>query len=137
MSYRLEFDPANQILVGRFEGKVTDEEITEFYRVAVPKAVAATRFLGSIVDFSDVSSFDVTSETMRALAWSRPADPDSSRLRVIVAPAAKVFGLARMFALHGEDTRPNLHVVRSLQDAYVLFGVVNPQFDPLEQSDLT
>lgn len=131
MPYRIEIDSANQILMGRFEGQVTDQLLSDFYRYAAPKIIAATQFRGSIVDFSAVTSFDVTPETIRALAWSRPADSDFSRLRVIVAPAPKVFGLARMFASHGEETRPNLHVVRTMQQAYAVFGIIDPQFEPI------
>jgi hypothetical protein len=137
MAYRFEFDSANRILLARFDGEVTDESFGEFYRFAVPKVVAtlATRFRGSIIDLSKVTSFEVTPETIRALAWSRPADPDSSRVRIIVASAPNVFGLARMFAAHGEDTRPNLHVVRTLEEAYAVFGVGNPKFSALAQPD--
>lgn len=135
MAYSFEFDSANGILLARFRGQVTDEQLGEFYRVATPKLVAGLDFRGVINDFSEVTSFDVTPETVRALAWSQPAVADSSKIRIIVAPTPKVYGMARMFALHGEDTRPNLHVVQSLEHAYAVFGLINPKFQKIGEAD--
>lgn len=123
MAYSFEFDAASRVLLARFRGRVTDEALTKFYRVSAPRVSAAVEFQGVINDFSSVTSFEVTAETIRALAWSRPAVPDPSKVRIIVAPTPKLFGLARMFAMHGEDTRPNLHIVRSLERAYAILGI--------------
>jgi formylglycine-generating enzyme required for sulfatase activity len=41
-------------------------------------------------------------------------------------------GIARMFELEGEQTRPNLHVVRSAKDVWAILGIREPQFEPLE-----
>lgn len=133
MAYRFELDSANRILRARFDGQVTDELFLEFYRVAVPAVVAATEYRASIVDFTHVTSFELTPETLRALAWSPPADPNSSRARVIVATTPGTFGLARMFAAYGENTRPNLHIVRSLEEAYEVLGVTECNFEPLAE----
>ncbi len=50
---------------------------------------------------------------------------------VIVAPGDLVYGLSRMFAVLGEETRPNLRVVRTMQEAYSLLEIVSPQFSPI------
>jgi hypothetical protein len=130
MAYSFEFDSESGTLLARFKGQVTSEAFGEFYNVSVPQLAANDKIRGWIVDFSSVSSFEVSPETIRALAWSRPADPDSSRTRVFVAPAPNVYGLARMFVSHGDDTRPNLHVVRSMEDAYAVLGISKPKFEP-------
>ncbi|HUJ31921.1 MAG TPA: hypothetical protein VLY23_11625 [Candidatus Acidoferrum sp.] len=135
MPFRFELDRKNQILACRFEGRVTDRLLTQFLRDVVPKVIAAITIRGTVTDFSKVTAFDATADTIRGLAWGPPADPDVTHLRVIVAPTAKMFGLARLFAAHGEDTRPNLHVVQKLDDAYALLGVINPQFEPITQPD--
>jgi hypothetical protein len=128
MADRFEFESASRILLARFNGVITGVSFGEFYRFAMSKVVAtpATESRGTIIDLSKVTSFEVTPETIRALAWPRPADPDSSRLTIIVASAPNMFGLARMFASHGEDTRPRLYVVRTLVQAYAVFGVGSP-----------
>lgn len=133
MAYSFEFDAASRTLLARFRGRVTDEALTKFYRVSAPRVSATIDFQAVITDFSSVTSFDVTPETIRVLAWSRPAVPDASKIRIIVAPTPKLYGLASMFAMHGEDTRPNLHIVRTLEHAYVILGIINPQFEPLEE----
>ena len=46
------------------------------------------------------------------LASLPPVIRDREALRFIIAPSPSIFGLARMFELHGQETRPNLHVVR-------------------------
>ncbi|HTS11947.1 MAG TPA: hypothetical protein VMH00_07510 [Candidatus Limnocylindrales bacterium] len=135
MPFRFEFDSQNQILACRFRGRVTDEVLLDYYRDSGPRLMATMSFRASLLDFSDVTSFEVSPETIRGIAWAPPIDPEPERTRVIIAPSSKVFGLARMFALHGEDTRPNLHVVRKLEEAYALLGIIEPHFEPLPDSD--
>ncbi len=59
--------------------------------------------------------------------------PKMDRPRVIIAPADHAFGMARIFEIEGEATRPNLHVVRSAKEAFVIFGVEmeEAQFGPI------
>jgi len=132
MPYSFYFDSENRIVLVCFDGRVTDELLSEFQRIGARRIVATMDFRGTIVDFSDVDSFEVTAETVRTLAWEEPADPDSSRPRVMVAPEDHVFGLCRIFASHGEDTRPNLHVVRSMEHACAILSVAEPKFEPID-----
>jgi hypothetical protein len=135
MPYTFQFDRENKIVLARFEGRVTDDSLAEFYRVGARSIVATMEFRGTIIDFSDVIAFDVSAETVRALAWEEPVDPDSSKPRVMVAPEAHIFGLCRVFSSHGEDTRPNLHVVRSREHAYAILSVSKPKFEPVAELD--
>jgi len=135
MAYSFEFDSPSGTLLAKFDGRMTNEVLSEFYRVTTPRLATNAKIRGWIVDFSSVSSFEVTPEMIRSLAWAPPADPDPSRIRVIVAPAPNVFGLSRMFASHGGDTRPNLHVVRALEHAYAILGISEPRFEPFTNLD--
>ncbi|MGH9736252.1 MAG: hypothetical protein ACRD8A_16895 [Candidatus Acidiferrales bacterium] len=128
MPYSFYLDSDNGIVLARFTGPVTDELFAEFFRGGGRREFASLQFRGSIVDFSGVTSFDVSAGIVRALAWEPPIDADSSRLRVIVAPGTHVFGTFRIFASQGEDTRPNLHVVRNMAHAYIILGLVEPKF---------
>jgi hypothetical protein len=132
MPYSLYFDSENKIVLVAFEGRVTNELLTQFQHGDARRIVAAIDFRSTILDFSDVDSFEVTAETVRALAWEDPPDPDSSRPRVMVAPEDHVFGLCRIYASHGEDTRPNLHVVRSMEHACAILSVAQPRFEPID-----
>ncbi|HTU35560.1 MAG TPA: hypothetical protein VMF66_17280 [Candidatus Acidoferrum sp.] len=133
MPYSFYLDSDNHIVLARFTGRVTDEVFAEFFRVGGRRGFASLQFRGAIVDFSEVTSFEVSPATVRTLAWEPPIDADASRLRIIVAPEAHIFGTFRIFASQGEDTRPNLHVVRSLEHAYVILGAVDPKFEPVAE----
>jgi hypothetical protein len=132
MPLRVEFDPANKILLLHFEGQVTDESVAEFYRAIRKYWTAADASMG-IVDFSSVIEFALSSNRIRQLAQQEPCMPDAtSRPRVIVAPKTHVFGLARMFQILGEPARPRLSVVHTLDEALAALGIQSPHFGPLQ-----
>ena len=130
MPYQFDFDSTNRILRGRLDGCVTDEVLKEYYRAAAVYAAQIDPLRG-ITDLSAVTSFDVSAETLRTLAGSTPVMPDTGRVRVVLAPADHVFGLARLFQIEGETTRPHNHVVRTLSEAWTVLGVHDPKFEAL------
>jgi hypothetical protein len=129
MAYYFEFDSSNRILRCRFEGDVTDESLKECYEVAGKYAALTDPGVG-IVDFSNVDSLRVSSQTVRDLARRTPGMP-GSRPRFLVAPSSHMYGLARMFQEVGSEARPHVHVVRSVDEVYALIGVPEPQFEPV------
>jgi hypothetical protein len=132
VAFKFEFDPANKILLGRFKGRLTNESLAEF-SAAIRKYSIATDARAGIWDFSSVTEFTATSESIRELGRQEPAMPDAAnRPRFIVAPAVFIYGLARMFQIVGSDTRPLLHVVRSMDEALADLGVPSPHFEPLQ-----
>ena len=94
-----------------------------------------TRPRASIWDLSGVTSLEVSTDAVATLARSVPALPEPERPRIIVAPSAHVFGLARMFQALGEGTRPRLRVVRTLEEACAMLGVSKPRFEPVEGTE--
>ena len=130
MPYRFDFDPTNRILRCRFSGHVTGDEFGDYLQV-VGEYVVRTRPRGGVTDLSAVTSFDVTLEKIQALANRPPAVP-LKHPRVIVASSDHVFGLARMFEIEAEGTRPNLHVVRTLREARAILGVQELHFEPIQ-----
>ena len=135
MSFRLDFDPTSGLLQGSLEGRVTSEELLDFYRLAM-KCARLKHPRSGIVDMSAITSFEASPQTVRELAAMTPIIPDLHLLRVIVAPASDIFGMARMFESHGEATRPNLHVVRNYKEALVIVGVQDPKFEPVDLAEL-
>ncbi len=132
MPYRFEFDPVNKILLSRFEGPLTDECSVEFYEAAW-KYAAATDANAGIVDFSSVTEFPVSSEILRHLARRESDVPNAvGRPRVVVAPQTHAYGLFRMFQITGDQTRPLLQVVRTMDEALAALGVQSSRFEPLE-----
>ena len=132
MAFRFEFDPENRTLLARFEGRLTDEAGIEFYR-AIRRYSVATDASAGIWDFSSVTEFAMSSAFIRQVAEQEPAMPNATvRPRIMVVPATVGFGLARMFQLMGERTRPLLKVVHTIDEALAALGAKSPHFEPLE-----
>jgi hypothetical protein len=132
MGIQFEFDAENRILLGRFEGRITDEVLIEIYE-SIRKYSIATDARAGIWDFSSVTDFAAGSDTIRSLARQEPAMPDATnRPRFIVAPAGHLFGISRMFQIAGEQKRPQLTVVRTIEEAFAALGVESPHFEPLD-----
>ena len=131
MSFRFEYDETHRILLGRFEGRLTEEAGMEFYG-AIRKHGIATDARAGIWDFTEATESPVRSELIRQVARQDPAMPDAlNRPCFIVAPNRHLFGLSRMFQMVGEDQRPLLQVVRSMDEALRALGVQSPQFKSL------
>jgi hypothetical protein len=128
MAYHFEFDSANHVLRGLLVGTITDEVLKEFYRIS-EKYIALTNPRSTVTDMSSVTSLEVSAQTIRELANLPPVLADPSRKRCIIAPTAQAFGMARMFELQGQETRPNLHVVRTQREAWAILGVIKPKFE--------
>ena len=122
MGFVFDFDPTHQILRSTFSGRVTDEDLLNHQRVGLLLVTSLDpRF--AIIDLSGADPFEVTSDGMRKLAKLPPAMPKVDRPRVVIAPSDYTFGMARIFEIEGEATRPNLHVVRSAKEAFAILGV--------------
>lgn len=129
MAHFFEFNSLHEIFLVRFEGQVSDEEFQEYYRVA-GEHMSRLRPRATIADYSGVTDLQVSVQTLRNLAHSRIAMP-ASNPRLVVAPAPHIYGLARMFQMEAEPSRPNLHVVSTLDEAFAHLKVESPQFEPV------
>jgi hypothetical protein len=125
----VDFDPKNNILRASLEGAMTGAVLLELY-------AQATKYLEShppcrgILDFSQVTDFEVSSNAIKQVAAS-PAVIPAGYMRVMVIPQIFIYGLARMFQILGERNRPELQVVRTMEEAYALLGVRDPEFFPV------
>jgi hypothetical protein len=132
VGFRFEFDPVNKALLMRVDGRIEDESLAECYR-AIRQYSTSTDASVAILDFSAVTEFAPSTAFVRMLAKQEPAMPDAfHRRRIIVAPAPVAFGLARLFQIVGESTRPLLEVVRTLDDALTALGIQSAHFEPLD-----
>jgi hypothetical protein len=134
MPYSLEFAPTQRIFRARFDGTVTFETLREFFGETSKFVLERGGSLIGIVDFSNVTTFDLSPQDVRELAILPPVIQDREALRFIIAPSPAIFGLARMFELLGQETRPNLHVVRSPKEVWVILGFDEPKFEPIDDS---
>jgi hypothetical protein len=113
----------------RFEGELTENLLSEYYRDGKRHAPPDTR--GAIFDLSAVTSIQVESAAMQELA-NRPPIISDPIPRFIVAPSDLAYGLARVFQSYGGRTRQALHVVRTIAEAYSGLGITAEHFTPLE-----
>lgn len=131
MPYAFDFDSANRILRCRLNGEVNDEVLKDFFQAGSKHAIRIHPAAG-VVDLSEVTSFDVSTPAIKALAKSTPVLHDPGLRRVVIAPSPGIYGMMRMFEMEGEATRPGLQVVRSEREAWAILAVRNPRFEPLD-----
>jgi hypothetical protein len=131
MPSTFDIDLTNGILRCRLDGRVTDGVLKDFFRAGAEHALRTQPSVG-VVDLSEVVPFEVSTETIRELAKSTPVLRNPNLRRVIIASDPRVYGMMRMFEMQGEGTRPDIHVVRTEREAWVILGVRNPRFELLE-----
>lgn len=129
MTYHCEYDAASGILLSRFEGRLTEEAAVEFYRAFVRELVASNA-QASICDLTLVTDFAVSSSFLRSLAWRQPIMLEATHPHILVAPTSAGYGLMRMYQIQGEEVRPHLKVVRTVNEALSLLGVKSAHFEP-------
>jgi len=125
----LDFDAKNAILRVTVDGRLTDEGLSDCNSI-VAEYYSSHPPCRAIVDFSKVTKFEVSSDIIRRLALGLPAIP-AGNTRILVTPTDVVFGMARMFQILSEKSRPDLHVVRTLEKAYTLLQAESPEFTPV------
>jgi len=133
MTYLFEFDSAHRVLRCTMTELVTDEDLCEYCKAAA-KHVQRRDPAASILNFTQVSSIEISSVTIRNLAASSPSPQCASLPQFIVAPSDYGYGMARMFQLWGRQVRPELQVVRSLAEAYEAIGLEEPHFEPIPEN---
>ena len=129
MGVFLSLDEESRVLYIRFEGIVTDDVLLYRYQ-QVREWVAVHGYSSSISDFSEVTSFKVTSVGVKQLVAHSPLVPDEF-LRVVVAPQDIAFGMTRMFGILGSSTRSRVDAVHTLAEAYRLIGVESLDLSPV------
>lgn len=129
MAIVVDFDARNNILRGTMDGRMTRGILLDLYAVAA-KYTASHPPSRGILDFSGVTGFEVSSEAIKQVAAAPPVFPAGYML-VLVTPKDIIYGLARMFQILSEKTRPDLQVVRTMDEAYRLLQVKSPEFRPV------
>ena len=130
MGFVMDFDAKNNILRGTLEGPLTGAILLDCYE-------AATRYTAShppcrgLWDFSKVGAdADISIDIIRQVVGRSPIIP-AGYMRVVVAPQDFLFGMMRMLQILSEEARPELHVVRTLDEAYRLLRIESPEFSPV------
>lgn len=130
MAYAFEFDAKNRVLLFRFTERVSEQRIGQFYEEASAQ-IELMQPRAAIFDFTGVTCFDVSTDSIRDLADSPPLIPEAACPRVVVAPAAHIFAMSRMFQILGGSSRPSFQVVRSMAEAAEAIQIQSLDFQPL------
>ena len=132
MAFALLFDRKHKVLLVRFGRALTRQALEAMVQ-------AAREFAGvhgncdGIVDFSAVEKFDIDIAYLRAYG-GKPRVVAGAQ-HILVAPGDEMFGIARLYGLHQSTSQgEEPMVVRSLQAAYDLLGLKDPDFQPFEIS---
>lgn len=121
MPITVEIDRTARVIFSTFAGEITEAD----FRSAVEAMSTWPGFdpaFSHIIDFSNVTAANISSEFVRGLA-RRPSIFSREARQVIVAPQDYVFGMARMAQMLREQQRPHVEVVRSLNAACELLGI--------------
>jgi len=127
MEFSFEFAHAENILRLTLNGEMNDQAVLELWTEGLPIAQSYSSFR-LIVDTAAVTRFAVTPRAVNTLA--KRHSPELP-MRVIVAPSDLLYGTSRMFQTLTESTRKNVHIVRTMQEAYKVLGVESPNFVPI------
>lgn len=123
LSVSVTIDATQKIVLVRFTGEVKDADLS-----GIPIATKADPLFDpsfwEIVDFSAATGGSVSTFAVHTLA-QRTSIYNRDSKHVVVAPQAHVFGLTRMYQAYARETRPNLEVVRTLDEAYASLGLSN------------
>ncbi|SRR5579884_2990499 len=114
MSVSVKINRDSSLVLTRFSGRVTDDDVRQQMSLIAAGAPYDGKFC-AITDFTHVERFDVTTEMIRMVAAQ--ASPLAAAKRVIVAPGEPQFGVSRMFQALSHVTRPDITVVRSMAEA--------------------
>lgn len=130
--FTLAFERTHRVLLARFSGVFSSEDIVRLDR-AVIDFVTREGPIRGLLDFSQVEAVAVPQTFFVARGRSPQIAPGQER--VIVAPHPEAYELARAYASQQRDFG-NLEprVVTSLWDAYRLLGLERPEFRTLQSS---
>lgn len=130
MGVFLSVDGEHRFLLTQFVGTVNDTVLFSSHE-KLRQWLSAHGDHSGIVDFSQVTSCEVTAKAVATVACDAPLIPESC-LRIIVAPQDVTFGMTRMWEMLGGATSSNkVHIVRTYDEACQMAGMELLRFEPL------
>jgi hypothetical protein len=123
------FDFAHSVLLQVWHGDLVDELLVEGHLLG-QKGIAKFNPLAIVSDFSEVTSFKVSSQCIQGLALLEPVALRDQPL-VLVAGAEHIYGMARMYEILNDTRRVGLTVVHTRAEAFAMIDLTDPQFEPI------
>jgi hypothetical protein len=127
MSHHFEFDRDNKVFCTSYEEELS---LADFLSVGeeTRRRILDMNPVAGMSDFSEVTSFALSSAEVRQMAETPPVYPPGIP-RFVVAPRDYIYGMARMFQMFAEVNRPELQVVRTRLEAYKILGLQGMNFE--------
>jgi len=126
----LQYDSVHAVLLLVWHGDLVDELLVEGHTIG-QQAIAKFKPSAIVSDFSEVTSFKVSSQCVQGLAMLEPVALRDQPL-VIVAGSEHIYGMARMYEILNDARRVGLSVVHTLAEAYAIIDLADPQFEPVQ-----
>ena len=114
-------DAVERVVLVIFAGEVVDADLINIGNVTKAHPLFDPSF-SEIVDFSAVTGGNVSSFALQTLA-RRDSNYNRDSKHVVIAPQPHVFGLTRMYQAYANNTRPNLVVVQTPEQARECLGL--------------
>jgi hypothetical protein len=130
MPHLIEFEPHERIIRVTVQGELSDRGATDLYQ-AVQAFLSKNQVRGGILDLSPVTSLPMGLNAVRSLAKSPPLF-SGPQVRVIVAASDLIFGMSRLFQISRSEIHGELYVVHTLEEAYQIHSLRDPQFQFIE-----
>ncbi|HWF03624.1 MAG TPA: hypothetical protein VHA06_08055 [Candidatus Angelobacter sp.] len=113
--------PGLKLVISKFIGEANESDLDEVTK-AVPSLLGFDATFSHIIDFSEVSSFNISSSFLQELAHRQPVFAASAR-QIVVAPQPNIYGLSRMTQTLREPLLPNIAVVKTIQEAHRILKI--------------
>jgi len=126
--FTLSFDRQARVLMASVSGVFSSDDIAGL-DAAVPRFVSREGPVRGILDFTDATALAVSNSRIAA----RGQKPAMVEALLIVAPQPEFNSLGRAFGQYQRmagTAEPK--VVGTLEEAYAILGIVDPQFEPVE-----
>jgi hypothetical protein len=112
---QLTVDINERLIISTFSGEINDADLLGSTSLIRSHPDFDPSF-SDIVDFSGVTAGHISTSTVQNLSGSASIFNPTS-MHVVIAPHDLVFGLARMAQVFAEKTKPNIVVVRTIEEA--------------------
>ena len=114
-------DAAQQVVIVTFAGEISDADLMGIGSGTKAHPQFDPSF-SEIVDFSGVTGGDVSTSAIQRLARQKSIFKLASK-RVVIAPQPHLYGLTRMFEVYAEQTKPNIKLVHTFDEAREFLGL--------------
>jgi hypothetical protein len=129
LSVQVTIDTREKVVLVTISGEIKDADLIEIPAVTKAQPGFDPSF-SEIVDFSAVTGGKVSTFAVHTLA-QRASIYNVTSKHVVIAPQAHGFGLTRMYQAYAQETRPNMEVVHTLEEARKCLGLDREGKQPL------